>query len=217
MPASAFLLPIEFDLAATFLMAMTGVWAASRRGYDAVGAFAMAFVAGVGGGLLRDAIFLSQTPVVMQDPSYLTAVLAAVLAGGLLQGLARRFERLMAYIDALAIGVYAMVGADKALAAGIAAVGAIIVGMCNAMGGGVLRDILVREEPLVFKPGQLYVLACLAGCILYVYLVQSDGMDAQRAAWIAIAATVVLRVLAIRFNWTTRAFSEWDLGNRGKP
>ena len=217
MPASAFLLPIEFDLAATFLMAMTGVWAAARRGYDAVGAFAMAFVAGVGGGLLRDAIFLSQTPVVMQDPSYLTAVLAAVLAGGLLQGLARRFERLLAYIDALAIGVYAMVGADKALAAGIAAVGAIIVGMCNAMGGGVLRDILVREEPLVFKPGQLYVLACLAGCILYVYLVQSDGMDAQRAAWIAIAATVVLRVLAIRFNWTTRAFSTWGLGNRGKP
>lgn len=216
-PPAVFLLPIEFDLAATFLMAMTGVWAASRRGYDAVGAFVMAFVAGVGGGLLRDAVFLVQKPVVMQDPQYLAAVLAAVLVGGVLQRLALRFERLMAYVDALAIGVYAVVGADKALAAGIAPVASILVGMCNAVGGGLLRDILVREEPLVFKPGQLYVLAALAGCILYVYLVRpSYGMETQQAAWIAIAVTLLLRVLAIRFNWTTAPVSAWQIWKRDR-
>ena len=81
MTTTSFLLPIEFDLAATFLMAMTGVWAASRRGYDIVGAFTLAFVSGVGGGLLRDSIFLSQPPVVMQNPLYLLAVVAAVAVG----------------------------------------------------------------------------------------------------------------------------------------
>jgi uncharacterized membrane protein YeiH len=209
LPGSTFLLPIEFDLAATFLMAMTGVWVASRRGYDAVGAFTMAFVSGVGGGLLRDSIFLSQSPVIMQDPRYLAAVLAAVLVGGVLQGLAQRFERLMPYVDAIAIGVYGVVGADKAMAAGIAAVGAILVGMCNAIGGGLIRDVIAREEPLMFKPGQLYVLAALGGCILFVMLARRHGFDVQDAAWIAIAVTLALRLLAIRFNWTTAPLRDW--------
>ena len=87
MPTTSFLLPIEFDLAATFLMAMTGVWAASRRGYDVIGAFTLAFVSGVGGGLLRDSVFLSQPPAVMQNPLYLFAVLAAVVIGVLFTAL----------------------------------------------------------------------------------------------------------------------------------
>src|SRR5918993_1149525 len=170
MPTTSFLLPIEFDLAATFLMAMTGVWAASRRGYDVIGAFTLAFVSGVGGGLLRDSIFLSQPPVVMQNPLYLAAVLAAVVVGVLFYRLALRFERLMAYVDALALAVYAVVGADKALVAGIAPVAAVLIGMTNAVGGGLLRDTLVRDEPLLFKPGQFYVLAALGGCVLFVGL-----------------------------------------------
>ena len=217
MPGSTFLLPIEFDLAATFLMAMTGVWVASRRGYDAVGAFTMAFVSGVGGGLLRDSIFLAQSPVIMQDPRYLAAVLAAVLVGGVLQRPAQRFERLMPYVDAIAIGVYGVVGADKALVAGISPIGAILVGICNAIGGGLMRDILAREEPLMFKPGQLYVLAALGGCVLFVILVRRHGFVVQDAAWIAIATTLALRLLAIRFNWITQPFSSWDIGRGGKP
>ena len=206
----SFLLPIAFDLGATFLMAMTGVWAASRRGYDAVGAFSMALVAGVGGGLMRDSVFLTQPPVIMHDPRYLAAVLAAVLAGGLTQRIAQRFEKLMAYVDALAIGVYAVVGTDKALASDVAPIGAVLVGMCNAVGGGMLRDVLTREVPLMFKPGQLYALAAFAGCIVFLLLQSDYRLPVQDAAWIAIAATLLLRVLAIRFNWTTRPFSKWD-------
>ena len=93
MTTTSFLLPIEFDLAATFLMAMTGVWAASRRGYDVIGAFTLAFVSGVGGGLLRDSVFLSQPPAVMENPLYLFAVLAAVVIGVLFYRAALRFER----------------------------------------------------------------------------------------------------------------------------
>ena len=69
--------------------------------------------------------------------------------------------------------------------------------------------MLVREEPLVFKPGQLYVIAALGGCVLFVMLSNRYGMEDQQAAWIAIATTLLLRVLAIRFNWTTKAVREW--------
>ncbi|HKW37598.1 MAG TPA: TRIC cation channel family protein [Burkholderiales bacterium] len=209
MPGIPFLLPIEFDLAATFLMALTGVWVASRRGYDLVGAFMLAFVTGVGGGLLRDAVFIKQVPLVMQDARYLWAVAAAVVAGTLTHRLAERFERSIAYVDALAIGVYGVVGANKAMIAGIAPVSALLVGMCNAVGGGMLRDVLVRDEPLVFKPGQLYALAALGGCVLFVVLSYYYGVDTNHAAWISITATLVLRLLAIRFNWATTSLRHW--------
>ena len=209
MPGIPFLLPIEFDLAATFLMAVTGVWLASRRGYDLVGAFMLAFVTGVGGGLLRDAVFIKQIPLVMQDARYLWAVVAAVIVGTLTYRLAERFERSIAYVDALAIGVYGVVGANKAMIAGIAPVPALLVGMCNAVGGGILRDVLVREEPLVFKPGQLYSLAALGGCVLFVLMSYYYGVDTNYSAWISIGATVALRLAAIRFGWSTRSLREW--------
>jgi uncharacterized membrane protein YeiH len=201
-------LPIEFDLAATFLMAMTGVWVASRRGYDILGALTLAFVSGVGGGLLRDSVFLSVPPAVMQNSVYLPAVLAAVVVGVLFHRFAERFGRLIAYVDAIAMAVYAVVGADKALVAGIAPLAAVLIGMTNAVGGGLLRDILVREEPLLFKPGQFYVLAALCGCVLFVGL-DYYGVPLKKAAAASIGTTLLLRLLAILFNWKTLAVAEW--------
>jgi uncharacterized membrane protein YeiH len=205
-PGVPFQLPIEFDLAAVFLFALTGVWAATRRGYDIVGAFVLAFVTGVGGGLLRDGIFLQEIPVVLRDERYLYAVLAAVVIAAVAQRLTQRLELLIVYADALAIGVYAVYGANKSLIAGVPPVAAVLVGLCNAVGGGLLRDVLVREEPLLLKPGQLYFLATLVGCAGFVFLSDTYGMETDLAAWIAIAVTLLLRLLAIRFNWTTRAF-----------
>jgi len=81
--------------------------------------------------------------------------------------------------------------------------------VCNAVGGGVMRDILVREEPILFKPGQLYTLAAVSGCLAFVVLSHGYGMDTQQAAWIAIFVTLALRLLAIRFNWVTSAVASW--------
>ena len=208
MPGVSFLLPIQFDLAAVFLLAVTGVWAATQRGYDVVGAFVLAFVTGVGGGLLRDGLFLQDIPLVMLDARYIWVVLAALVVGALAQRLANRFESLIAYVDAAAIGVYAVYGANKSLVAGVSPEAAVLVGLCNAVGGGLLRDVLVREEPLLLKPGQLYVVATLVGCSGFVLLSYYYGVDVQTAAFSAIGVTLVLRVLAIRFNWRTSPFGE---------
>jgi uncharacterized membrane protein YeiH len=192
-----------------FLLALTGVWAAGRRGYDIIGAFVMAFVTGVGGGLLRDAVFLQEIPLVMRDVSYLWAVMAAVLVGILTQRLADRFDQFIGYVDAAATGAYGVYGANKALLAGLPPEAALLVGVCNAVGGGLIRDVLVREEPVLLKPGMLFAIAALAGCFLFVALSYRYGVDVEHSAWIAILVTLLVRVLAVRFNWTTTAISRW--------
>jgi uncharacterized membrane protein YeiH len=208
-PGVSFLLPIWFDLTAVFLFALTGVWAATRRGYDVVGALVLAFVTGVGGGLLRDGIFLQEIPAVLRDGRFLWAVLAAVAIGIAAQRLAERFESAIAYVDAAAIGVYAVYGANKSLVAGASPEAAVLVGLLNAVGGGLLRDVIVREEPLLLKPGQLYFLATLVGCTGFVLLSHHYGMDVELAAYSGIAVTMLLRVAAIRFNWRTTALGSW--------
>lgn len=209
MPGVSFLLPIWFDLAAVFLFALTGVWAATRRGYDIVGAFVLAFVTGVGGGLLRDGVFLQEIPAVLRDGRFLWAVLAAVAIGILANRVADRFSALLAYVDALAIGVYAVYGANKSLVAGASPEAAVLVGLLNAVGGGLLRDVIVRDEPLLLKPGQLYFLATLVGCIGFVVLSHVYGIDVELAAYGGIALTMLLRVLAIRFDWRTTPLARW--------
>jgi len=211
-----FQLPPGFDLGAVFLFALTGAWAAIRRNYDFVGVFTLALVTGAGGSLLRDVVFIQhEHPAVMEDARYIWAVLAASVFAALTFPLAQRSDQLVAAVDALALGVYAVVGAQKALTTGLSPTDAIIVGVVNATGGGLIRDVLVREEPLFFKPGQYYVLAALGGTSLFTLLLLYGQMPVQHAAWLSIGGTLLFRMLAIRFNWRTSPMPHW--GARSPP
>lgn len=206
MPSESFQIPIAFDLGATVTFAVTGAMAARRRGYDIVGLFFLALASGLGGGLIRDGLFIQQgPPALMTDGRYLWAVLVGGAAGVFLGERLTRLARAIALIDAVGLGAYAVVGVQKSLAAGLAVPAAILVGVINAAGGGVLRDVLTREEPLVFKPGQFYVLIALAGAIVFVVLCQQTYLTTTAAALIAIALTFLLRTLTIVFNWKTNA------------
>jgi len=200
-----FVLPIWFDLTAVLLLAVTGAWVAVRKGYDYVGVFFLALVAGVGGALLRDVVFIAQgPPAAVEDSRYLGAVALGAVVGVLTFGRGPRFERLFAVVDALGLGVYAIVGAQKALDAGLQPLAVLLAGVGNATGGGILRDLLVGSEPLVFKPGQFYVLAALAGCAAFVVMRLGLEVPVGPASITAILLTFALRLLAIRFNWQTR-------------
>jgi uncharacterized membrane protein YeiH len=197
-------LPLAFDLTATFVSAVSGAIAATQRKYDAVGVFALAFVTGLGGGLIRDGIFLgAMPPIAVRDSRYLIAVLAATLAGVGIDRLGSRLQRVFLILDAIGLGTYAIVGADRALTAGLAHLGAILVGVVNAVGGGVLRDVLTREEPLLFKPGQFYATAAVLGAGVYVALWEA-GLYPPTAAGIAVAIGIIMRLLAIRYDWRTK-------------
>jgi uncharacterized membrane protein YeiH len=197
-----FTLPIQIDLAATFLFGLTGGLAALKRGYDLIGLFALAFVTAVGGGLIRDGIFIQQgPPAVTTHPGYIQVVLLACLGSILFRGHVIRFNKLIAWLDALGLGAYAVVGVQKSLDAGLTEGASILVGVINASGGGLLRDVLVRDEPLLFKPGQFYTLAAFVGCLLFAFLAVQCKIEATKAAGITIGTTFVFRVLAIQFNW----------------
>jgi uncharacterized membrane protein YeiH len=200
-----FTLPVIFDLGAVFVFGITGALAAVYRGYDFIGLFALAFVTGVGGGLIRDSVFIQQgPPAVATDGRYFFAILLSGIVGFLFHKRKKHIKRIIAVFDAVGLGAYAVVGVQKALAASLSIPASIMVGIINAAGGGLLRDILVREEPLLFKPGQLYVLAALAGCVLFVLLAVYLGIQTELAALVTITFTFILRMLAIKFNWSTK-------------
>ena len=203
--AAEFHLPVWFDLGATFAFALTGAIAAIKRGYDIVGVFFLALATGLGGGLIRDGVFLpgtGPTPL-LSDSRYVSLVAGAALAGVLFRRHVLRALRSFAIIDALGLGAYAAFGTQKALQSGLAAPAAVLVGVINAAGGSLLRDVITREEPLVFRPGQFYVLTALAGAVTFVFLTAELSLAATPAAIVAIAVTVVFRVLTIMFNWRT--------------
>jgi uncharacterized membrane protein YeiH len=207
-----FELPLTFDLGATAAFALTGAFAGVRRHYDIVGVFFLALASGVGGGLIRDGLFLGHVPpVAITDSRYLITVAVACASGLFLGGRMRHFERWIEIVDALGLGAYAVVGAQKAIQAGLGVPAALLIGVVNAAGGGLLRDVLAREEPLIFKPGQFYALAALAGAVSFVGLAVFAGIDASWSAVIAIAFTFLLRLLAIRFEWRTRPVAVSDL------
>ncbi len=208
-----FQLPIVIDLSATFLFGLTGALAALKRGYDWVGIFFLAFATAVGGALIRDGIFISQgPPAVTRDSRYILMIVVSVCVAFLLRHRAHKFNKVIAWLDALGLGAYAAVGVQKALAADLSVAAAVLVGVVNAAGGGLMRDVLAREEPLVFKPGQFYALAAVAGCTLFVVLSIYAGVDSTHAAIWTIGATFAFRMLAIRFNWQTRRLDDTSPG-----
>lgn len=206
MPAGQFTLPIEIDLTATFVFGLTGALAAMKRGYDVIGLFVLAFVTAVGGGLIRDGIFIGHgPPVVATNGSYILIVVLSGVVAVLFREHVHRFNKVIAWLDALGLGAYAVVGVQKSLFAGLSVSAAVLVGVINASGGGLLRDVLVRDEPLLFKPGQYYTLAAFGGCLLFVFLILNVRMDITQAALITIGTTFVFRILTIQFNWSTRS------------
>jgi uncharacterized membrane protein YeiH len=209
-PPGQFALPIFFDVGATFIWAITGAAMGVRRGYDYTGIFVMAFVSALGGGLLRDGIFLQHgPPVAVRGPMYLVTVLLGAAAGGAIGVWAggRRpsllWRTLSNSVDALGLGAYACVGAQMSLAMGLGAPSAVFIGVVNGVGGGLLRDVLTNA--IWMLPGQLLAIAALFGTIVFVGLQELTKVSATDSAWIAIALTFVIRMLAVRYNWRTRA------------
>ena len=191
-----------FDLAATFLFGVTGALAAVQRGYDYVGVFGLTFASALGGGLIRDGIFLQNGPpfVVVSQRGYVLSVLLASIVGTRLGHHLDRFRHIFLTFDTLGMSAYGVVGVQASLKAGLEPIPAAVVGVINATGGGLLRDILTRQEPLLFQPGQYYVLPSLIGCSALVILLVVFAVPTVTADIIAMGLTFILRLVAVVFD-----------------
>jgi uncharacterized membrane protein YeiH len=204
-----FRLPLAIDLVAVWLFAATGALEARRKRYDVVGAGVLALVAGLGGGFLRDALLMQGGPAAaLRDGRFLMAVLVGTATGIWFAGHLLRLRLAVLLADAVALALYGVYGAQMALLAGLPFFSAALVGTVNAVGGGLLRDVLAREVPLVFKPGQLYALAALAGSAAFLLLDAQLGLPTPVAATVGVLVTLALRIGSIRLGWRTGAIPD---------
>lgn len=197
-----FLIPLWADLTAVGLGGVQGALFASgfqgERRLDFLGVAIIGIVMGMGGGLIRD-LLLNVTPTTLQSNWYLLTAAGAALIGMLLANLFRRLNAAIVGLDALVIGLFGAFGTSKALALGLPLVPAVFVGVCSAVGGGILRDVIMGLPVAIMHVGSLYAVAAGAGCLVLATL-NAFGTPLVVAAIVGIAVTTVIRLLAVIFD-----------------
>lgn len=207
METRLFTIPLALDLTATFVGAISGATVAARRKYDLIGALVLATVAGIGGSLLRDGLFIQKgPPVVMQNESYLAVCVGAALFTPLIRKLPERMTRFaFNAADTLGLGLYGMIGVQTAQLNGLGAGPSVLVGVTNAVGGGIARDLLINEEASWFKPGVYYVATVILGAALFIALTTLAGFNENTAGVLGAITIIALRTLSQKFNLQTKA------------
>jgi len=201
--ATPFTIPLWADLIAVSVGSLQGAMFAAGfrdRRIDLLGVAIIGFATGLGGGLLRD-LLLVTPPVALRTDWYLPIAVLAALVGMLLARLFRRLDPVIIGLDALTIGIFGAIGTTKALAFGLPEVPAIFVGVIAAVGGGVLRDILLGIPIAVMHVGSLYAVAAAVGTIVLVVLFDI-GVPITIAAVVCVVATTVIRLLSVKFGWS---------------
>lgn len=189
------------ELAGVFVFAVSGASLAARRSFDVVGMAVLAAATALGGGMLRDVLLGALPPAALRDELYLAVPLVAtalVLVGG---PLVARLDRPVLVFDAAGLGLFAVTGTTKALAAGLGVLPAALLGTMTAVGGGVLRDVLAREVPSVFRQDTaLYAIPAALGSLAVAGLEAADALTPATAIGVAVGV-LALRLLAMRFDW----------------
>ena len=190
---------LVLDLVGTFVFALDGALTALRVArLDIVGVITLGIVTALGGGIIRDLLIGAVPPATFSDWRYL----AVATVGGLVAfALASRLERLtlpISLLDAAGLSLFAVTGASKALDYGLGAGQAVILGALTAVGGGTLRDVLIRRVPAVLHSG-LYAIPALIGAAITVAATRA-GVYGLVAAIVAAAVCFLVRLLGIVFN-----------------
>jgi uncharacterized membrane protein YeiH len=194
-------LPVEpvLEVVGVFVAAMSGALAAVRKQFDLFGLLVLAWATGLGGGVLRDLLIGAVPPVGISD----VRLMGAALAGGLVMYFGHprleRARRVIVVLDAGALALFAVVGTVKGLEHGTTALAAIVVGVLTGVGGGILRDLLTGEVPVVLHHRQLYAVPALLGSAATVALWHLGLAGAVGLSAVAVGV-FALRVLALRFD-----------------
>ena len=202
MTEPTFIIPLWADLLGVGLGGVQGAMFASgfqgQRRLDWLGVAIIGTMIGMGGGLIRD-LMIGQPPATLQNNWYLVTAAGAALFGMLLAGVFNRINTFILVLDAVVIGMFGAFGVSKAIAFGIPVVPAVFIGVCAAVGGGVLRDVLMGLPVAIMHVGSLYAVAAGAGCT-FIVIAHAFGMNITLAAVIGIIVTAVIRVLSVVFD-----------------
>lgn len=200
---SALYIPFWFELTATVVYALSGALSASRTKYDILGTIVMATVVGLFGGVLRDVLLQDYGIYAFQRPSLL---IACVICGFVVF----YFGRIVTYLDPISdvvdtvgVGLWAVVGTGKALSAGLGIIPAVMMGLLTAIGGGIIRDVLMNEPIAAFQPGSYYGTAVMVGSVVFAFMRTNHILD-QWSAVLCALLVIGIRFASVTFGWQTR-------------
>jgi uncharacterized membrane protein YeiH len=187
------------DLLGTFAFATSGAAAAKQRRLDLFGVFAVAYLTACGGGIVRDLCLGVVPPVGISDWRYSAcSAFAATMTIGAGPWV-ERLEHPVRWFDSIGLGFFAVVGAHQSLAHGSGSGAAILLGTVAAVGGGVMRDVLLARVPVILEK-EIYALAALVAAVIQV-VAEVNRLPIVLTQCIAVAACLVIRFLALRYSW----------------
>ena len=196
------IMPISFvqiiDYLGTFAFAISGIRLASKKQFDWFGAFIVGMVTAVGGGTLRD-LSLGLSPFWMTQWTYFVITLLSLLLFVCFHQQINQLAGTIFLFDTIGLALFTVVGFQKTIDAGFPLYAAILMGMMTGAAGGVLRDILINEVPLIFRR-DIYALACLAGGLFYTAgcLLSLPPIVSQLGCAVTV---IIIRILAVKFHW----------------
>lgn len=188
------------DLIGTFVFAISGTLTAAEKKFDVFGAFVIAFVTAVGGGTIRDVLIGSHPVGWMKDLNYLYLIALTVPVSFFFRQHIVKLRKTMFLFDTIGIGLFTILGFQKTLDLGLSPLVAIMMGTVSAVFGGVLRDTLCNEIPLIFRK-EIYAMACVFGASLF-FLLDTFLPYHQVNIAITVGAIIIIRTLAVKRNWT---------------
>lgn len=186
-----------FDYLGTFAFAISGVRLAAAKKFDIFGAYVVGFVTAVGGGTIRD-LCLGITPFWMIQSSYVIITAIALLFTIAFKKWVVPLNATFFFFDAIGLGLFTVVGLEKSLAAGFPFWVNIIMGCITGAAGGMLRDVLINEVPLIFRK-DIYAVACVGGGVIY-YVLANCGCPLIVDQFVTLCSVILIRVLAVYFN-----------------
>ncbi|MGY1651954.1 trimeric intracellular cation channel family protein [Geodermatophilus sp. SYSU D01119] len=193
--------PAAVDLAAIVVGALTGGLLAAREGFAISGVLLLAVTGGLGGGLIRDVLLAQGAPVALTNRAYLPAVAITAMVTFYFSGWLSRLTALLVVLDALSLGLFTVIGAQKAQLAGLPSASVVFIGTLTAVGGAVIRDMLLAQRADIVQPGPYNAVAALLGATLLTLLAGPAGLDPIPVALLVIAFVAALRVLSVWRGW----------------
>lgn len=183
------------DYLGTLAFAISGIRLAAGKGLDWFGAYVVGFVTAVGGGTIRD-ILLDIKPFWLVQPSYLIITALGLSFTIIFRRQVVRLNHSLFVFDAIGLGLFVVVGVAKSYAAGFPWWVAVIMGTVTGSFGGLLRDVLINETPLIFRT-DFYASACVLGSIIYVLMGRYSSLPIEWVQFISAISVFIFRVLAV--------------------
>ncbi len=204
----SFDLLLLFDYLGTMVFAISGTLTAAQKRLDIFGAIFIGFVTAIGGGTVRD-VMLGNLPVSwIQSYNYFYVILAGILITIVFKKAVVKLRNTLFLFDTIGIGVFTVLGLETALTFGISAPIAVIMGLSSAVVGGIIRDTLTNELPLIFHK-EIYATACITGAIIFLILYYLNVPEVICES-VTVLSIIGIRVWAVRYNITMPQVSLGD-------